>query len=180
MKSRANTHVELVAYDPRWVNRFTAAAAQIRAVLPSAVIEHIGSTSVPGLSSKDTIDVLVGVLDVAAALTLEVVEEFAVSGFEHVASSFSEDPDHAFFHRIVDEHRTEHVHVMRIGSDTYDGHLLFRDFLRARSDAAWRYEAAKRDLAVRFAERRDDYVTQKQVVVERLMGQARAWQLSGG
>jgi len=173
--NRARTLVELVPYDPHWVHRFHVTAAELQPLFPGAAIEHVGSTSVPGLSSKDTIDVAVGVHDVADALGAKTLLGMGLRGFGHVPASFADDPDHAFFHRIVDDHRTDHVHIVRAESDAMRGYLLFRDFLRATPDATHRYETAKRDLARRFASHRDDYVMQKQPVVDALMAEARAW-----
>lgn len=175
MASRAHTVVELVPYDPGWPARFVGTAAQIRATLPGADIEHVGSTSVPGLSSKDTIDVAVGLDDVDDVLDPEVLARLEAFGFVHRPESFAEDPDHLFLCRIIDDHRTDHVHVVRRGTTTLDEYLLFRDYLRAVGDAAARYEAAKIDLAERHADRRHAYVDQKQAVVDRLMEEARAW-----
>ena len=176
--NRAYSIVELIPYDESWPARFEKTKDQLRTVFATAVIEHVGSTSVPGLSSKDTIDVLIGVPDVKEALTLQTLGELSTLGFEHVPSSFARDADHSFLHRIVDGHRSDHVHVMRLGSDSLQGHLLFRDYLRATPDALVHYEHAKQKLAARFHERRDDYVTHKQPVVEALMVSARAWQNS--
>lgn len=175
MASRAHTTVELVPYDQGWPARFAATAAEIHAVLPDAVIEHVGSTSVPGLSSKDTIDVAVGVRDVEEALDPEVLAALEVAGFVHRPESFASDPDHAFLHRIVGDHRTDHVHVMRLGSAPLEGHRLFRDYLRAVPEAARSYESVKLDLARRYADHRSAYVDQKQEVVDHLMVEARAW-----
>jgi GrpB-like predicted nucleotidyltransferase (UPF0157 family) len=171
----AHTQVEVVPYDPDWVRRFHVTKDELRSLFPGAAIEHIGSTSVPGLSSKDTIDVAVGVCDVSQTLDAVTLLAMRRQGFEHVPASFAKDPDHAFFHRIVADRRTDHVHVVRSDSDAMTGYLLFRDFLRATPAAVRRYETAKRDLARRFAFRRDDYVTQKQPVVDALMVEARAW-----
>ncbi|RCS66189.1 GrpB family protein [Brachybacterium sp. JB7] len=175
MKDRAHTVVEIVPYDDGWPSRFLASAAELSAVLPDAVIEHVGSTSVPGLSSKDTIDIAVGVRDVGTVLTGPVLAALGAAGFAYMPRSFADDPDHAFLHRIVDDHRTDHVHVVPSGSVTFTDYLLFRGFLRADPDAACRYGAAKLDLARRYADRRSVYVDEKQAVVDRLMDEARAW-----
>ncbi|WAP50451.1 GrpB family protein [Arthrobacter sp. ATA002] len=168
--------IALVAYDVSWPDRFLKTKDQLREVFPTESIDHIGSTSVPGLSSKDTIDVLVGVPDVGQALTSTILDRLTVLGFEYVPASFDDDDDHAFLHRIIGEHRSDHVHVMQLGSDALQGRLLFRDYLRATPTARAKYEWAKKDLAVRFAEHRDDYVKRKQPIVEALMEQARAWE----
>ena len=96
LMSGADSTVELVPYDPRWPERFAAAAEQLRRVFPSAQIEHIGSTSVVGLSSKDTVDIAVGVPGVAECLTGDVLAALAELGFSFVPASFADDPDHAF------------------------------------------------------------------------------------
>lgn len=177
--SRAHGNVELIPYDESWPARFRETKEQLRAVFPTALIEHVGSTSVPGLSSKDTIDVLVGVPDVEEALTPEILGKLIVGGFEHVPASFAQDADHSFLHRIIGDHRTDHVHLMRLGSDVLQGHLLFRNYLRATPGALIDYERAKQELATRFRGSRDDYVAQKQPIVEALLVGARAWKKSG-
>lgn len=173
--NRAHTVVELVPYDADWPRRFRATAAELRSAFPTAAIEHIGSTSVPGLSSKDTIDVAVGVPDVLAALDRQTLDALAASGFLYRPASFADDPDHAFLDRIVADHRTDHIHVIRLGSEVFSGHILFRDFLRANPDAAARYERAKLELAARFHDRRNEYVDRKQAIVDALMREACEW-----
>lgn len=65
MRGLRPTSVELVDYDPSWPARFAEAADRIRAVVGSRLrlIEHIGSTSVPGLIAKPVIDIVIGVDD---------------------------------------------------------------------------------------------------------------------
>ncbi|GAA4425076.1 GrpB family protein [Georgenia halophila] len=171
----AFTRVEVVPFDPRWHERFVRTREELASVLTDARIEHIGSTSVPGLASKDTIDVAVGVDDVSSALAPATIAALAQLGFEHVPASFAHNDDHGFLHRIVDGHRPDHVHVMRRDSDTYAARILFRDYLRAHPGAAAAYEREKRELAGRFRGERDRYVTEKQGVVEAMMIDARRW-----
>lgn len=178
MASRAHTVVELVPYDPEWPARFAESAAQISAVLPEAEIEHVGSTSVPGLTSKDTIDLAVAVDDTGEVLDPEVLARLERHGYVHVPESFADDPDHVFLCRIIEDHRTDHVHVVRRGTTTLSDYLLFRDYLRAVGEAARRYDAAKADLAERHGDRRHAYVDEKQTVVDRLMVEAREWRQS--
>jgi len=73
MASRAHTVVELVPYDPDWPARFAKSGMQIQPAPPAAEIEQVGSASVPGLSSKDMIDLAVGVEDMGEALAPEVL-----------------------------------------------------------------------------------------------------------
>lgn len=172
---RAHVVVDVVPYDPGWPLRFRRTRDQIRQVLPGAVIEHVGSTSVPGLSSKDTIDVAVGVEDVDAALTPGVVAALAGLGFEHRPESFADNPDHAFLHRSVAGHRTDHVHLMRLDSPTYTDRLIFRDYLRASPAVVAEYQEIKLHLAAELADRRGEYVDRKATIVGSMMRDARAW-----
>ncbi|KTR53040.1 hypothetical protein NS359_04565 [Curtobacterium oceanosedimentum] len=162
------------------MDRFSRTAHELRTVFPHAPIEHVGSTSVPGLASKDTIDVAVGVLDVTDALDEARIDVARALGFEYVPASFADDPDHAFFLRIVQDRRTDHVHVVRLGSSVWNDYLLFRDYLRATPEALDRYEQAKRDLIARYAKHRDRYVSEKQPIVEALLMDARSWRSAGG
>lgn len=178
--SRAYSEVTLVSPQSAWSARFAETASELQAVFPHATIEHIGSTSVPGLSSKDTIDVAVGVRSAVDALDRATLVALQGRGFAFVPTSFEDDPDHSFLHRIVGDQRTDHVHVVTLGGEAWGGYLLFRDYLRATPDAVRRYEAAKQDLAARFAKRRGAYVREKQPIVETLMVEARAWQRTSG
>ncbi|WP_170159958.1 GrpB family protein [Frondihabitans australicus] len=173
--SKAHTEVHLVPADPAWSSRFARTKEQLTPVFLGAEIEHVGSTSVPGLASKDTIDVAVGVRNVDDALTPAILDRLAGLGFDHVASSFADDPDHAFLQRIVNDHRTDHVHVMRVGSEAHTSHLLFRDYLQSHPDACADYEREKRRLAEAFEHDRDGYVVAKQQVVEAILVAANDW-----
>lgn len=167
--------VELVPYDEEWPSRFAASAAELSSVLPDAIVEHVGSTSVPGLSSKDTVDIAVGAERVADVLAPSVLAELEVLGFVHAPGSFADDPDHVFFHRIIEDHRTDHLHVVPRNSAVLDEYLLLRDYLRAVPDAMARYEAVKLALAQQYARDRSEYVDRKQAVVQRLIVAARQW-----
>ncbi|GAA1730118.1 GrpB family protein [Brachybacterium phenoliresistens] len=171
--ARTWTHVDLVPYDPRWPLRFARTARELREVLSGARIEHVGSTSVPGMASKDTIDTAVGVTDVDGVLSPAVLSRLAERGFVHRPRSFAENPDHAFFVRIVGDRRTDHVHIMREGSPTFRDLILFRDHLRAHPAAAAEYMRIKQGLAARFADRRAEYVAQKTLFVDALMRRVR-------
>lgn len=167
--ARASTPVDLVPYDHRWPQRFARTARELGEVLSGARIEHVGSTSIPGMPSKDTIDTAVGVDDVDGALFPAVLSRLAERGFMHRPESFAENPDHAFFVRIVGDHRMDHVHIMREGSPTFHDRILLRDHLRAHPEAAAEYRRIKQDLAVRFADHRAEYVGQKALYVDALM-----------
>ncbi len=166
--------VRVVPYDPSWSASFEAARSDLAAVVPEALsIEHVGSTSVPGLASKPTVDVLLVVDDLA--VILDRIGGLAAIGFGHRPGSFAPERRHLFFRRMIGGERTHHLHVLPSDSLEPDAYRLFRDYLRANPDAAARYGAAKLDLAERFAHDRTSYVQAKEPIVEELLVVARAW-----
>jgi GrpB-like predicted nucleotidyltransferase (UPF0157 family) len=173
--AQAQPDLELVAYDPHWPDDFAATRSDLADLIPGATIKHIGSTSVPGMTSKNTIDVLVGVDDVGATLTPDVVGRLSSQGFEHRPASFADDPAHAFLRRHRPGAPAEHVHVMQQDSPGHTARLLFRDYLRAEPEVAAGYERAKLALLARHERRRYDYVDAKVAVVDALMAEAHQW-----
>ena len=166
--------VEVVAYDASWPSQFERERELLSQALPTALsIEHIGSTSVPGLSAKPTLDILV-VLP-AAKQALQSIADLAAIGYDYRPGSFPEDADHLFFRKVVSRKRTHHLHVLSSFSPKPAEYRLFREFLLGCPEAAARYEAEKLALAEKCRHDRAAYVLAKEQVVEELVRQARAW-----
>ena len=134
---RERREIVIADYDAAWPERFAAERERIAAALGVRAlrIEHIGSTSVPGLAAKPIVDVLVEVASVedadleAAGYVLRVREEG---------------------HRMFRTPELDvHVHVWPSGSPNIASHLAFRDRLRASPEDRGAYEALKRELATR-------------------------------
>jgi GrpB-like predicted nucleotidyltransferase (UPF0157 family) len=81
---------EIVTYDPNWPKLFETYASKIRQIFGNVQIEHIGSTSVPGMSGKSCIDVLV-ILRNTVELAKERKTEMERAGFEYAGSFVTED-----------------------------------------------------------------------------------------
>jgi GrpB-like predicted nucleotidyltransferase (UPF0157 family) len=162
--------VEVVEYDPTWPERFARERSSLVRALPEALmIEHIGSTSVPGLSAKPTIDILVVVSSVEAFDAAE--RALAELGYER-RDSFAEDEQHAFFRKVVDGRRTHHLHMLTRDSPRSREYLLFRDYLRSHPPVAEEYSQVKLDLAATYATNRDRYVVEKSKYVSELLKRA--------
>jgi GrpB-like predicted nucleotidyltransferase (UPF0157 family) len=149
--------VTIVDADPEWPSEFERIRSQLRDALGSTAlgIEHIGSTSVPGLPSKDVIDVQIAVVDeealelVSTALTME--------GWRRPTGVWSDHPvlglpaDDSEWRKVfLDEPAgagLAHVHVRVAGRANARYALLFRDFLRTHPDEATAYAELKRRLA---------------------------------
>ena len=162
--------VELVIadYDPAWPARFAELRARIAPALSDAAlaIEHIGSTSVPGLAAKPIIDVLVVVADVDE-------ESSYVSAFENAGFVLRvREAGHRMF-RTPD--RDVHIHVYSSGDQAIPDYLDLRDWLRVDEADRARYEGVKRDLAQRPWSDTNHYAEAKTDVIQQVLGRARAW-----
>jgi len=169
------TTLELVPSDPRWPQQFT----EVRAVLLDVFgddalrVEHIGSTAVPGLLAKPTIDVLVVVADTDAAL--DRVPLLAEHGFDHRPSAWPDPARHVFFQRVIDGRRTHHLHVVPDGSHEIDDYLAIRDYLRAHPAEVDAYGTQKLSLLRAHDGDRAAYVAAKPAFVEQLLARATSW-----
>ncbi len=144
-------------YDPDWPSRFTSLAAAVSKTLGPVLlrIEHVGSTSVPGLAAKPIIDMdaVVRPADVPEAIRRLSTLGYAHQGDLGVAGreAFS-TPDSLPAH---------HLYVCPINSPALAEHLQFRDALRAGPVLANEYAQLKRNLAARFRFDRDGYCDSK-------------------
>ena len=156
--------IALVASDPGWPAAYALARDEILALLPTQplLIEHIGSTAVPGLMSKPVIDIIVLVVDMAPARE-------AMPHLQRIGYEFRPDvsnPARLFLRRYgPDGVRTHHLHI-HTEHDDVRRHLLFRDRLRADAAVRQDYEALKRDLALRHAGDREAYAKGKDGFVD--------------
>jgi GrpB-like predicted nucleotidyltransferase (UPF0157 family) len=168
--------LHLAPYDPRWAIEFTNERDRIaRALGPIAHrIDHHGSTAVPGLDAKPTIDIQVSVdrlLPLAA-----YAAPLATIGYLHRPSA--DDGVCPFFHRPAEWPHTHHVHVVEFGGAEERRTLAFRDFLRAHDEVAHEYLALKKELARQTdpadPASREAYANAKTSFVERIVQRALA------
>jgi GrpB-like predicted nucleotidyltransferase (UPF0157 family) len=156
----------LADYDPRWSEAYVEHERRIRAALgPVAVqIEHIGSTSVPGLAAKPVIDVLVTVEDITAEE--DYLDQLLGVGYELRVR----EPGHRL---VRTPGRDVHVHVMEVGAEAADDYLLFRDHLRLHPEDRDLYERTKRALVEHEWADMNAYAEAKTGVVTEIKERAR-------
>lgn len=158
--------------DPAWPERFAEVASRVRSALGGVAlaVEHIGSTSVPGLAAKPIIDALLVVADVAD----EPAYVPAMEGAGFVLRV--RETGHRMFRTPG---RDVHVHVLEPGAPAIDDYLDLRDWLRV--DAADRalYAEVKRGLARRSWPDMNHYAEAKSDVVQQVLARARAWRAAG-
>jgi GrpB-like predicted nucleotidyltransferase (UPF0157 family) len=169
-RQRHNAQIHLEAYDPSWPVLYEREAARVRGQLGETVVrlEHIGSTSVPGLRAKPIIDMLLVVAEPAA-------ERDYVRPLESVGYVLKiREPDwHE--HRLLKGPDTDiNLHVHPPTSAEVNRCLLFRDWLRANEDDRRLYEDTKLELAARRWTYVQDYADAKSDVVEEILARATA------
>jgi len=147
--------ITVVPYDPMWPEEFARVRTELLSALASAVlsVDHVGSTSVPGLDAKPIIDILVSVPSLEESLTL--APTLGRLGFEYRRRD--ELPDRHYFPRTVGGLRRHHVSLAEPGSWHHRNSLTFRDALRRDADLARRYGELKRRLASEVGSRRLEY-----------------------
>lgn len=161
--------IVVVPYEEVWPTRFKIESQLIHVALGALRprIEHIGSTSVPGLAGKPIIDMLVGVSSLDEFEPH--VDRLALYGYQYIPEYERVLPDRRFFKRVVGGVRTHHVHVVEAGGAYWQRYLRFRDNLRADARLATRYADLKRRLASRFRLDRDAYTNGKTGFVEAVL-----------
>ncbi len=169
---RPNEPIQILEYDAEWTVRYRSWRQVIAEHLGDAArrIEHVGSTSVPGLPAKPIIDVQVSVESLAD-------EARYVPALESAGLQLrSRDDLHRYFRPGPDRPRDVHVHVCEVGSQWEREHLLFRDHLRAHPNARERYAAAKREAAAVWGDDRYAYTDAKGALILELLAEASAEQ----
>lgn len=168
---RGREPVEVVPYDPDWTRRFATWRDRLAAALgPAAVrIEHVGSTSVPGLAAKPVIDIQISVPDVGDES--RYVRPLEAAGMQ----MRSRDDVHRFFRPFPDQPRDAHLHLCEPGSDWEREHLLFRDYLRAHPAACERYHQGKSAAARTWRDDRWAYTEAKTGVILDILADAERW-----
>ena len=158
--------------DPAWPSAFEAEAAKIRGALPAGLIarvDHVGSTSVPGLAAKPVIDIQ---LSLTSLVPVGAYAEPLISlGYQHAVDPYNDD--HEFFsHKVGEEYEGVNLHVTVAGSAWERRHLAFRDRLRERQDDRAAYERLKRDLAAAHPQDIVSYTDGKTRFIESLVERA--------
>jgi GrpB-like predicted nucleotidyltransferase (UPF0157 family) len=142
--------IDIVVYDPAWPARFARESARLTGALGTTIarLEHVGSTSVPGLAAKDIVDILL------------LVDSFEPESRYHPQLEQldyhyrpDDEPNHRFYYlQTTNGKRLVHLHVCLSGGAWERELVDFRDRLRADRRLAADYERLKRDLAPQFTD----------------------------
>ncbi len=177
--------IEIVPYDEHWPDEFEVIGRAIRAAMGDLAvrIDHIGSTSVPGLAAKDVIDVQVTVRELDAP---SIAAALAPAGYtiradimcDHVPPGREDGAAEEWqklYVQAPDGQRPTHVDVRQAGRANQRYALLFRDYLRASPQAAEAYRRVKEALARLHPDDVDAYYDVKDPVCDIVMDAAERW-----
>jgi GrpB-like predicted nucleotidyltransferase (UPF0157 family) len=155
----------VVGYDEGWRDAFLDHQGRLRTTLGTAAlaIEHIGSTSVPGLAAKPIIDIVVAVDDITAEE--DYLDPLLAAGY----LLRTREPGHRLVRTAA---RDVHVHIMQEGDPAIDRYLVFRDRLRAHAGDRELYADTKRALLERGFDDMNEYSNAKTEVVAAIMERA--------
>ncbi len=164
--------VEVVNYDPHWPRQFEDEKRRLLAVFGDRplALEHVGSTSVPGLASKPIIDMI------GAVASFDQLDYFTQQlqklGYEYIPERMF--ADRKFFPKGPANNRTHHLNLVTQGDpQQWCDILLFRDYLRQNDATRDAYMRLKQDLARRYSNDRAAYTLAKNSFIQQVLRNAR-------
>ncbi len=161
--------VVVLPYDANWKSDFEKIKGEIETAIGNLIIgiEHVGSTSVEGLSAKPCIDIDVVIKDYSVFDT--IVAKLAAIGYIHEGNLGIEDRE-AFRYSDKPHLQTHHLYVCPRYSKELHRHITFRDFLRNNPWAVKKYGTVKEEAALLFPNDIDKYVEYKSNCIDELYG----------
>ncbi|MBV9576794.1 MAG: GrpB family protein [Gammaproteobacteria bacterium] len=169
--------IAVVEYNPDWVKQFYANKTMILQAVEQFVtgVEHVGSTAVPNLSAKPTIDICIGVT------TLNEVNERIIPplqklGFDYLPALESGIPERRYLQKLNEksEHLV-HIHIVVKGERLWNEYINFRDYLIAHPEEAHAYNLLKLELKEKFAYDREAYTNGKANFIQAILRKAIVW-----
>ena len=159
-------------YDPRWPAMYAEESTRIHAAIGEWLlgIEHVGSTSVPGLAAKPVVDMMPGLRSLGDSP--HIVQPLQKLGYQYFPQHENEMPERRYFALPAgDRHRTRrlfHVHAVETTTEFWRRHLAFRNYLRTHPDVADEYASLKRRLAAEYGSDRVGYTEAKTEFITRI------------
>ena len=159
--------VVVLPYDAKWKSDFEKIKQEIENAIGDLIVgvEHVGSTSVDGLSAKPCIDIDVVIKDYS--VFDDVIDKLASIGYIHEGNLGIEDRE-AFKYLDKPHLQTHHLYVCPQQSEELHRHISFRDFLRKTPEAVKRYGAVKEKAAQLFPDDIEKYIAYKSSCIEEL------------
>jgi GrpB-like predicted nucleotidyltransferase (UPF0157 family) len=160
--------ITLSEYDPEWPKIFEIEKQSILKTTSTWIIavEHIGSTSIPGLIAKPIIDILAAVQSLDDAV--HIIPPLTSIGYTYCPENEVSIPERRFFNKHPGGNDGFHLHVVEYGGSFWKRHIAFRNYLRTHPEAAGEYAELKRELAIRYTNDREQYTDRKTDFVQKI------------
>ena len=160
-------HVVVLPYDEAWKKDFEDIRSELMEVLVGRIvsIEHVGSTSVPGLSAKPIIDIDIVIADETDFD--EVKKALGTIGYTHEGDQGIPGRE-AFTYEGKEHLRKHHLYVCTADASELKRHMSFRDYLRSHPEAVEEYGRIKTEGAVLYPYDIDCYIEHKSPFIEKI------------
>ena len=165
--------IEVVPYDPGWPEVYRKEMDLISGGLGlnMAAAHHIGSTAVPGLAAKATIDILLVMRDLEA---LDASNAFMIAlGYQPKGENGI--AGRRYFNKVAGDEHLFHIHAFGEGHPDIKKHLDFREYLIAHPSVAREYQSLKKELAARFKDEPSKYTKGKADFISTVIMRAGTW-----
>jgi len=172
--SKLNRPLVVVDYDSHWPALFESERVRLTFLLGdrSVDIQHIGSTSIPGLAAKPVIDIAIGFQELQTAESCIPLLENA--GYTYEPNLEAALPDRRFLWRVDPKGQRYHLHLAGIHNRLWSDPLAFRDYVRRHPEAASEYRKLKAMLAVECESDVGAYIAGKAGFIEKILRWANA------
>ena len=163
--------VKLLAYNTAWPRLYKREEKLLLSVAREYIldIQHIGSTSVPGMKAKPIIDIVIGVKSLKDG-------KKCVGGLEKIGYEYKHDAGvkgRHFFVKGTEKNRTHYIHIVKLNGNNWENYIYFRDYLRAHKIAVIKYNKLKEQLAKKYKHDRDTYTTRKSFFIQGIIKKAK-------
>jgi GrpB-like predicted nucleotidyltransferase (UPF0157 family)/GNAT superfamily N-acetyltransferase len=151
--------VRLVPYSKEWATFFEKEKTILQRTLGNQVlgIQHVGSTSIPGMVAKPIIDIAVGIESIKDFK--KCIEPLKTAGYE--SKEVNKNHNQFTFNKGPEEKRICHLHLVKYNGEIWKDYLAFRNYLKANKKRAIKYSTLKERLAKKYPENRVKYTKNK-------------------
>lgn len=160
--------VKLIPHQTKWSEIYVASKKELSELIGDYFedIQHIGSTSIPGIDAKPIIDIAIGVEE--SVDINKIIQILEANNYEY-RGNFGEVGGQLFVKNLAFEVRTHHVHIVKFGGDQWNKYLRFRDILREDKALAKRYSTLKNELSKLYANNRELYTKSKTEFIQEII-----------
>ena len=162
--------VKLLPYNPAWKKLYKKEEKFLRSVIGKQVldIQHVGSTSIPGVKAKPIIDIAIGVKNLKSGK--KCIKPLEKLGYEHKGGAGIKGRH--FFAKGSEKNRTHYVHIVKLNGRFWKNCILFRDYLQKHKRTIKKYNELKEKLAKKYKDNRKKYTAQKHSFIQGIIKKA--------